>query len=137
MNAHEQDKKKVEDAVAQFPATFGLKAFPGDVFRVSAQSSYMSSGNVMLYTEIHKGDGWLSFAKGTVNELKGQIVALPEESPKPRVVEALRQYQDGAITYVEFVRFVWSQVTEEDVKAHNQYSEPEDIGRNAEWPFQG
>ena len=51
--------------------------------------------------------------------------------------QAWEQYQEGAITYVEFVRFAWSQVTEEDVKDHNQYADPEDVGRNAEWPFAG
>lgn len=110
MNAHEEDKKKVEAAVTQFPATFGLKAFPGDVFRVSAQSSYMSSGNVMLYTEIHKGDGWLSFAKGTVSELKGEVVVLPsgmrkEEEIKERlaiVLSELAAIDERDDEYAEF-----------------------------------
>ena len=55
---------------------------------------------------------------------------------KKNVREALRQYEEGAITYVEFVRFAWSQVTEQDVNEHNQYGQ---VGRDrsADWPFAG
>jgi len=62
-------------AAAEFPATFGLRAFPGDTFRVSIGSSYINgSGLIMLYTEIMGHDGsWRVFAKGTPEELKAQL----------------------------------------------------------------
>ena len=64
-------------AVARFPPTFGLRGFPGDMFRLSPMSSYISGGNVMLYTQRKEGDHWLDFSKGTEPELRGEIVPLP------------------------------------------------------------
>jgi hypothetical protein len=49
----------------------------------------------------------------------------------------LVQYEEGAITYVEFVRFVWSQVTEQDVLEHNQYFATAVASTSASWPFNG
>ena len=80
------DDKRVADAIAQFPAEFGLRAFPGEIFRVSERSSYVSDypapDTVYLYTERKSGtnvDGatlWQSFAKGTPAELRAEVVAL-------------------------------------------------------------
>lgn len=71
----EEQRAAVLAAKALFPAMFGLHAFPGDVFRISGASSYVSGCNVMLYTEIRRADGtWASFAKGTVRELRGEVV---------------------------------------------------------------
>lgn len=69
------DKKKIADAVSQFPPEFGLRGFPGERFRVSLRDSYVSDGVVMVYTERDAGGMWLAFAKGTVGELLGQTVA--------------------------------------------------------------
>jgi hypothetical protein len=92
-------EKKLAEAVASFPATFGLRAFPGDVFRVGPHSSYVNdSGEPTLYTEVRRGDQWLSFAKGTPAELRCEIVALPHPfqpkvyafpSPYPLLVECV------------------------------------------------
>ena len=71
------DDAKIRDALARFPPTFGLRGFPGDVFRLSPTSSYVSGGNVMLYTQRKEGDHWLDFSKGTEPELRGEIVPLP------------------------------------------------------------
>jgi hypothetical protein len=72
--------QKVTDAIAQFPATFGLRAFPGDVFKISPFHSYESDfpapGTVYLYTYVRRGDAWHSFAKGTPQELRAEVVAL-------------------------------------------------------------
>lgn len=69
------DNPKMQEALAKFPGTFGLKAFAG-TFRVSPSSSYINDDGVpMLYTEIHKEDGeWVSFCKGTEEELSASIV---------------------------------------------------------------
>jgi hypothetical protein len=71
------DGAKIRDAIARFPPTFGLRGFPGDVFRLSPTSSYVSGGSVMLYTQRKEGDHWLDFSKGTEPELRGEIVPLP------------------------------------------------------------
>lgn len=81
LSKYEQEKKVVADAVATFPATFGMRAFAGSTFRVSATTSYVNDiGVVMLYTEIQSGDRWLSFAKGSVAELRAQIIDKPAVS---------------------------------------------------------
>jgi hypothetical protein len=65
--------------IANFPPTFGLRAYPGDVFRISRTASYFSDypalGTLYLYTQVRRGDQWLDFCKGTSAELRAQIVA--------------------------------------------------------------
>jgi len=65
-------------AAGEFPATFGLRAFPRDVFRVSLRDSYVNDeGEVMLYTQRRDERGqWLSFTKGSVLELKREATEL-------------------------------------------------------------
>jgi hypothetical protein len=94
MNSYEQDQKLVQDAAALFPATFGLRAFPGDTFRIGLRSSYTSGSQVMLYTERLAADGrWQSFAKGTPAELQAEVIA----APKPGVyVVRYRQVKDSS-----------------------------------------
>jgi hypothetical protein len=52
-----------------------------------------------------------------------------------RIHESLRQYEDGAITFIEFIRFTLAQVTEQDIKEQNScvYSDDQKV----EWPFRG
>lgn len=65
----------VKAAIATFQATFGLRAFPGETFRIGASQSYYSDTyGIMLYTQRQDGDRWLDFAKGTPEELRRQIV---------------------------------------------------------------
>ncbi|HKV44607.1 MAG TPA: hypothetical protein VJT32_08040 [bacterium] len=70
----------IADTIAQFPAEFGLRAFPGERFRISRMSSYASDwpvpGTIYLYTQRRVGDRWLDFAKATPAELRTQVVAL-------------------------------------------------------------
>ena len=70
------DSDKIRDAIARFPSTFGLRGFPGGVFRISPTSSYVSGGRVMLYTERKDNDDWLDFSKGTESELRSQVTSL-------------------------------------------------------------
>jgi hypothetical protein len=65
----------VAAAVALFPGEFGLRGFPGEVFRVSKSASYYSTTyGVLLYTERKCEDGvWRDFAKGSPDELRAQI----------------------------------------------------------------
>lgn len=76
-----EGRAKLDEAIKRMPATFGLRAFPGRVFRVSPLYSYVNDDGVpMLYTEVQKGAEWLSFAKGTEGEIREQIVTLSTPS---------------------------------------------------------
>lgn len=72
--------QKIRDEIAKFPAVFGLRTFPGDVFRISEASSFETTdrkGNpvIQLYTERLCPDGtWRSFCKGTPRELRWVVV---------------------------------------------------------------
>ena len=68
----------IVEAIKLFPAEFGLRGFPGDVFRMSPEASYLSDrGLPILYTERRNADGsWSAFAKGCVAEMRSQVVAL-------------------------------------------------------------
>jgi len=70
---------RIKAAIKLFPAEFGLRAFPDDVFCISEVQSYINdSGNVTLYTLVKNDVGrWLAFSKGGVNELWREVVALP------------------------------------------------------------
>lgn len=72
------------DAVAQFPATFGLQdhgtmvSTNNRVFRINRAHSYVNDhGVVVLCTEILVGNKWLTYTKGTVADLERYIMPLP------------------------------------------------------------
>ena len=71
-------KAEVGEAIKLFPATFGLRAFPGRVFRIEPEASYWSEleGQPLLYAFVECDGKWLSFAKGTVAELRREMVKL-------------------------------------------------------------
>ena len=82
----------IEAIIATFPETFGLRAFPGDVFRISASmeqggKSYASPQNgPQLVTQVNRQLGvggadlvfmparWLDFSRDTPSELRREIV---------------------------------------------------------------
>ena len=70
------NQEKVDEVIARFPETFGIRAFPGKVFSISRFNSYWNGREVMLYTQRKEGDNWLDFCKGTERELSVQIVKL-------------------------------------------------------------
>lgn len=74
------DDEKIRAAIARFPPTFGLRGFPGDVFRLSPTSSYVSGGRVMLYTQRKDGNQWLDFAKETEPDLRREVISKQGES---------------------------------------------------------
>jgi hypothetical protein len=74
--------------IYKFPATFGLSGFPGYLFRISRDASYIPNRSkaeeVMLYTQVMCANGrWADFAKGSPAELRREIVAAPRD-PKNR-----------------------------------------------------
>ena len=69
------DDEKIRAAIARFPTTFGLRGFPGDVFRISPTASYVSGGRVLLYTQRKDGNQWLDFSKGSESELRREVTS--------------------------------------------------------------
>jgi hypothetical protein len=72
---------KIAEVAAKFPEEFGLRSFPGEVFRISTSASYLGDKQQpMLYTERNLGaDRWADFSKGTEEELRRQVVELPKK----------------------------------------------------------
>lgn len=73
-----ENRQRIKDAIAKFPATFGLKQWSG-TFRISEQASYINdSDEVILYTQTlsydKQNEHWVDFAKGTEAELRREIV---------------------------------------------------------------
>lgn len=72
--------RKVADAVAAFPERFGLRGFPGDVFRASPTASYVNdAGTVTVYVERlspQRESYWLAHSKGSPAEVWSQLTTL-------------------------------------------------------------
>jgi hypothetical protein len=70
---------------ARFPATFGLRGFPGEVFRLSESASYFrgkldssDESDLVLYTERRNENGeWSDWVKGSEAELRRELVTAP------------------------------------------------------------
>jgi len=89
--------EQIRAAIARFPATFGLRGFPGDVFRISPTSSYVSGGRVMLYTERKDNDDWLDFSKGTESELRGEVTSLASTGSRSHSTKAKKPPLQGRV----------------------------------------
>jgi len=74
-----EDEATIDKAISEFPSVFGLRANPGRLFRISRENSFVSQGQVFLYTQIQNSDGsWNDFAKGSPNELRSQMLHFAE-----------------------------------------------------------
>lgn len=70
--------------MAEFPKTFGLRAYPGQTFMIHASASLVSDiQGVLLYVFIKDvtrqwegltGGAWAAFTKATPEELRREIV---------------------------------------------------------------
>lgn len=91
MTREERDRAIRVDA-AELPMTFGLRAFAGDSFKVNLGASYVNDAGVaILYLDVWSRGGWASFAKGSLTELRPQVVV-----PQLReVAEALHRKFPG------------------------------------------
>lgn len=103
MRDYLDEQKAIDDAIAQFPAEFGLRdhRVKGKKFTIVRGSCYYDSGirngvpdlppGPILYVyiywdnatlksngheEVEEGGRWMSYAKGTVEELRKEIVPL-------------------------------------------------------------
>ena len=65
------EEAMVDKAIAEFPQTFGLRAFPGQKFHINRSASFVSMGKVKLYVFNDKG---LAFAKDTPAALRRELV---------------------------------------------------------------
>jgi hypothetical protein len=72
---YQEEKGLVRAWLESFPATFGLRAFPGDTFKLCPRASYYSTRfGVQLYVLRQRDNGdWLEFAKSTPQELTSNI----------------------------------------------------------------
>ncbi|NQY04271.1 MAG: hypothetical protein HRT76_13600 [Halieaceae bacterium] len=85
------ERELIAEAIAAFPAEFGLRAFPGDVFHIELDACYWDCGmymgkpdhkpGPMLYVYIKKYTAtgtpdWLSFSKGSPSELRRQMIEI-------------------------------------------------------------
>lgn len=94
---HICQENRIKTEIAKFPAEFGMRAYPGERFKISFTASYFSDSTLYLYTVVKRGDAWASFCKGTASELRGQIVNLkPALLSKEEAAEIRKQSQGGA-----------------------------------------
>lgn len=99
MKSVQENETAVKAAMAEFPATFGLRAFPGDVFRIGERQSYVNdSGVVMLYTQRYDvtREQWMDFAKGTAGELRREVVKVADNSSTQNVRQAIQSQESPA-----------------------------------------
>ena len=70
--------QSIQAIIATFPETFGLRAFPGKVFKIVESQSFISEGVMQLYTYVNVADRiparWQAFSKGTPSELRAEVV---------------------------------------------------------------
>lgn len=89
---YEIEQDRIEEAVARFPEKFGLRAFPGKVFRVSQSCTYVNNDVVYVYVSVEQDGISTPFAKGTVPEMLAEVVPLPEER-KAVAVDGVARYR--------------------------------------------
>ena len=79
-----EERRRIAEVVDTFPVAFGLRGFPGEIFKISESASYFggpANATLMLYTARWDGKNWNDFAKGTEAELRAQVV--------PKVIAAV------------------------------------------------
>lgn len=66
------------EAKVQFPDTFGLRAFPGDVFRISPIrfKHFVSEGQVQIVVEVKRGEKWLDMGRNTLVNIVSEATKL-------------------------------------------------------------
>jgi hypothetical protein len=70
-------KAVIDEFTDEFGLEFGLRAFPGKKFRISADKSFYSefAGGVQIVVQAWLGDGmWMDFGRDTAATLRKQIV---------------------------------------------------------------
>ena len=71
----------IKEAALEFPDTFGLSSYPGEVVRISDDSSYLNDNNMpILYLERLLDGVWTDFIKGTPSQIKRYMVKIMTEN---------------------------------------------------------
>ena len=74
-----EQQQRLDAAAAEFPGTFGLRAFPGETFSVDRGSCYWSqTRGAMLYTTVDREGVWAAFCKGTPAELRREVTEVAQ-----------------------------------------------------------
>ena len=74
----EEADKALDLAVSSFPATFGLRRYPG-IFSINRAACFVSEGSIQLVVQALQLDGsWSDLSRGTIAELQKQIVRVKE-----------------------------------------------------------
>ncbi len=74
----QQEQELLNETIARFPETFGLRNFPGVTFAISRGESFVNgAGEVMIYLVVKDGERWEAFAKGWEQELRANITPAP------------------------------------------------------------
>lgn len=80
-NKWAEDRRKVREAIAEFPKEFSVRRFPDKRFTLVEEQSYMDDeGRPQLYVFIYdpefgrEGEDWHGFAKATPEELRREII---------------------------------------------------------------
>lgn len=108
----DQEEEAVAAAVAEFPNEFGLRAFPGQTFRVSPTASYYSRGwdrgefdrspaGVQVYTQVNRDGEWMDFAKGFVAELRRELTNSPRSEKRYAEIEAAAERIDKKLESID------------------------------------
>ena len=73
----DEEKALIREAIARFPETFGLRAFPGQKFRISERASFFNTPqDLQLYVQCERGGEWLDFGRDCEAKLRAEIVRL-------------------------------------------------------------
>ena len=130
MLTYAERTSRIAADAAEVPATFGLRGFRGDVFRVNLASSYVNdAGTVVLYTEVWSRVGWASFAKGPLVELRPQV-----STPQLReVAEALHRKCPGTWVNTDQGTTAVLELRPDDAPHPNYKSEIQTSDGNGMW----
>lgn len=83
--------RHIKDLEEDFGTVFGLRAFPGESFRINRGSSYVSEyggeRKVMIYVYRwdQQRDTWLAFSKGSPTECRSSFRSIPSSTEGLRV----------------------------------------------------
>jgi hypothetical protein len=81
-DSHDGEVMMLRELIGTFPAEFGLRAYPGDRFRISESASFFrrfgDPSSIQLYTQrwCDEDGSWKDFCKGSEQELRRQVKPL-------------------------------------------------------------
>ncbi len=74
--SYQEREAALKAAIAQFPAEFGLRAFPGERFRIEPAACFYAERGPVLYVYRKVEGAWIAFSKGSAEELTNNLVRL-------------------------------------------------------------